>query len=199
MAKPKQSKGGWKQADTDKADTNEGQDQEVVWYGDAIASGEDTLTLVETTGKIVDHGRVTTAKININVTAAAEGESLYGSGPYASADSYVDGSNFDISHLKIKESSLEYDGVSYAVSIAKFKGVDLPDHVKLPGGPKHKEIVIERDGDADLDLDLDGNVATVTFDVEVLGDDTLANADAHALAIEDAFSQSTIVIQTAVG
>jgi hypothetical protein len=196
-------KGGWKQAvkdkddTTDTGDTNEHQDQGVVvWYGDAWAIGEDTFTQVDTTGKIVDHGRVTTAKINIKAVAAAEGDSAL-----TSTDTWVDASNFDISRLKITNISLEHDGVSYDVSIAKFKGVDLPDHVKIPDKAKHKEkvVVIEREGDADLDFDLDGNVATVTFDVEVHGDDTLANADAYALAIEDALSQSTILIETAVG
>lgn len=210
MGKPQQlrpdhpGKGGPKQANThkgkpaeiDNEDTNVADDQDVAWYeygAAAVAVGEDTLTEVATTGDISDKGPVTIATITVEATAAAEGGFTW-----ALADTYVY-SNADISILKVKEGSLDEDGVSYVSSYATYKSIHLPAHVNLPGGPKNKVIVIDHDEDLDLDIELDGNVATVTFDVEVSGDDTLATVDAYALAIEHRLSESAVLIEAAVG
>lgn len=67
-----------KPANIDKGDTNMSEDQDAVFYehgGAAKAYGEDTHTAFESTATIVDHGPVTTAKINRKATAVAEGDS----------------------------------------------------------------------------------------------------------------------------
>lgn len=179
-----------------KVDPNASEDQDAAWslyQSGASATGENTFTQVETAGNMIDHGSVTVAKINMTATAVAEdGDNLY-----ASADTSIE-SNSDISLLiKFEEGLLESNGVSYDISNVKFIGFKLPESLSSPDGPNNREIVIEREGDADWDPELEGNTATVIFDVKVLGDNTLASADAYALAIENALSESTLAIETA--
>ena len=40
----------------------------------------------------------------------------------------------------------------------------------------------------DADADVNGNIATLTFDVEAIGEDTLAEADVFVIAVEDTLS-----------
>lgn len=180
----------------DKAEPSMSEDQDVAWYqygAEAFAAGENTFTDVDATSKIVDHGPVTTAKIDIKATAVAEGGSTY-----ASADTDVV-SNFDISLLiKFEEESLVYDGVSYDISNAKFIGIALPDGFDLPGGSRNMEIVIRRDGDPDWDPELDGNVAVLSLEAEAAGDNTLVKAEVGLLTVEDTLSYSGLEVTSAV-
>jgi hypothetical protein len=180
----------------DKAEPGMSEDQDVAWhqYGaEAFAVGENTFTEVDATSKIVDHGPVTTAKIDIKATAVAEGDSAY-----ASADTYVV-SNFDISLLiNFEEESLQFEGVSYDISNAKFIGIDLPDNLNFPGGSKNMQIVIQRDGDPDWNPDLYGNIAVVSLDAEAVGDATLVTAEVGLLTVEDTLSSSTLEVTSAV-
>ena len=172
------------------------EDQDATYYtygAEAIAIGEDTFTEVNSTSKIVDHGPVTTAKINIKAKAVAEGDPAV-----TEADTYVE-SNFDISVLiKFEENSLEFNGVSYDISEAKFIGVKLPDHVTLPGEQMNKKIVIRRDGDPDWDPELDGNVAVLSVNAEASGENTLVEAEAGLLTVEDTLSYSGLEVTSAV-
>ena len=69
------------------------------------------------------------------------------------------------------------------------KDVDIDVEVEL-------EFDTEVDFDKNFDLDLcidakadvDGNIATLTFDVEAIGKDTLAEADVVVLAVENELS-----------
>ena len=69
------------------------------------------------------------------------------------------------------------------------KEVDIDVEVELEFDT---EIDLEKDVDVDVyidaDADVDGNIATLTFDVEAIGRDTLAEADVFVLAIEDEMS-----------
>jgi hypothetical protein len=164
--------------------------------GEAFALGEDTFTMVDSTSTIVDRGPVTTARINIKATAVAT--SSEGDFTYASSSTYVE-SNCDISVLlNFEEGSLNYDGVSYDISKAKFIGICLPDHVNLPGGSKNKVIIIEHEGDPDLDVALDGNVAMLSLSAQVEGENTYLSAEAYVLAVEDTISYSALAITAAV-
>lgn len=158
--------------------------------GEAFAVGEDTFTQVESTSTIVDRGPVTTAKIDIKATAVATGDWTY-----ASTDTWVK-TNSDISILlDFAKGSLNHDGVSYDISKAKFIGVELPDQA----GSKGKVIVIDHDVDpGDLDAMLDGNVAVLSVNAQVEGENTYLSADAALLAVEDTLSISSLQITAAV-
>ena len=173
----------------------EDQDEAYYIYGaGAFASGDNTFTEVDSTSTIVDHGPVTTARINIKAKAVADGDS-------ASTSTYTNvDSNSDISVLiNFEQASLEYDGVSYNISNAKFIGICLPDHVDLPDGPKNKVVVINHGETMDLDPTLDGNIAALSFQAEVSGESTYFSADLGALAVEDTFSVSTFQIEAVLG
>lgn len=164
-------------------------DQDTAYYeygGEAVAVGENAFTTVDSDAVIVDHGPVTRAKINIKATAVATGDSTY-----TSSDTYVE-SNSDISILlNFEEGSLNYEGVSYDVSKAKFIGICLPNHVNSPGVSK-KVVVINHGEDASLDLAPDGNIATLSLDAMVSGENTYLSAEVGLLAVEDTLSISSI-------
>lgn len=60
------------------------------------------------------------------------------------------------------------------------------------------DIDIDKDFDADADLDaqvnIDGNLATLTFDVEAIGNNTLAEADVAVIATDSLSSVSGTLI-----
>lgn len=64
------------------------------------------------------------------------------------------------------------------------------------------DIKLEKEVDVDIKIDSDadvkGNVATATFSVEAVGEDTLAEADVHVLAVEDTLSSVEGVLIAAV-
>jgi hypothetical protein len=172
-----------------------------VLVGDAVAIGEDTLTRVDATSSIVERSHKTVAKGVVKAVAVAD--------PAEDGTAYVDAytdvvsvSGADKARIKTHEKTVEKDGVTYEVSVTKFKAVD-----RLNKDGETKVIVHQKsdrksvdhhqtDDDADL---LDGNVAIVTFDAQALGEDTLVVVDAYALAVEDQLSQSTVMITSAVG
>lgn len=206
MGKPDQlhpdhpGKGGGKQAhagkgkpvDIDKEETDMTEDQDVATYeygGYAIAGGEDTVTSVESDAVIVDNGPVTRAKINIKATATGSD----------SADASTDVvSNADISILiHFEQDMLESDGVFYDISNAKFIGISLPDHVNSPGISK-KVVIINHGEDANLDPALDGNIAALSVNAQVSGDNTYLSAEVGVLALEDTLSVSALHITAEV-
>jgi len=69
------------------------------------------------------------------------------------------------------------------------KDIDLDVDVELDFDT---EIDFDKDVNVDVcidaDADVHGNIATLTFDVEAIGEDTLAEADVAVLAVEDQLS-----------
>ncbi|MGK9168550.1 hypothetical protein KXR53_19710 [Inquilinus limosus] len=159
-------------------------------YGDAVASGEDTLTEVDSTSRMHDLGLASIGGGEVTATAAAEGEDAFAS---ASTDASVSGADIIIANTKHSSGTGE-DGV-YDQSATKFTAIDVP-LIDLP------TLVIANTTethDSDADIDLDGNHATATFDAQASGQDSLVTADAYALTVEDEFSQSTVMTTSAVG
>ncbi|MGK9168549.1 hypothetical protein KXR53_19705 [Inquilinus limosus] len=158
-------------------------------YGDAVAGGEDTFAKVDATVNMRDGPQSTVVKGTVTATAAAEGQDAFAS---AYTDLSVSGADKIVVKTKNKSGSGE-DG-SYDESVTKFKATDKD-------GKDGETVVIYKGKDKhdnDADVDLDGNIATVTFDAQASGQDSLVSVDAFALAVEDELSQSTVVITSVV-
>jgi hypothetical protein len=166
-----------------------------VVYGDSLALGEDTLTVVNADVEMKDAYSKTVAKGKVIVLAAAESPD----GGDAFADTTADISVSGADKVKIKEHTLSIgdDDSAYEITILKFKATDSHNET---GGSKIIEKTTEKNIDGPVDLHhLDGNLAVVFFDNQVNGYDTFADADAFALAIEDELSVSTVILASAVG
>jgi hypothetical protein len=167
-----------------------------ITYGDALATGEDTLTSVNVSvdtkekgnGAIVSKGKI---------TAVAEAEASDGGVAYADATTDLAVSGVDRVSIKTKNTSGDDDNSSYDISVMKFKAIDWlndSDETII------KQMIHDKydGGDHSIDLYLQGNVAISTFDALATGSDTLVTVDAYALAIEDELSLSTVMTISAV-
>jgi len=157
----------------------------VVATGDALAVGEDTETWISADLKVRTFGEVTIVKGEVTAWAAAEGSDddfLFAS---AESDALVAGADF----VRMVERDLSGgDATStYQLSTTKVFAIDRP------GGGGSKFLARSTRGEIDRDIDLDGNRAGVKFTTEASGNDTLAQVDSYALAIEDTLSQSSIL------
>jgi hypothetical protein len=69
------------------------------------------------------------------------------------------------------------------------KELDLDVEVEISFDPSlNYESELEIDYDICVDADVDGNIATLTFDAEAVGEDTLVEANVFVLAIDDELS-----------
>jgi hypothetical protein len=166
--------------------------------GDAVAIGEETLSLVSATSRIADNGNKTKAEGSVTATAVAS--SSPDATTLASANTDVAVTGADKVVVKTKEISIELDEGSYGTSTTKFKAIDrsrTDDETQASVTKvKHHERL---GGDADYLTELDGNVASATFDAQAAGQDSLVVIDVFALAMEDELSLATVMITSAVG
>jgi hypothetical protein len=168
--------------------------------GDAHALGQDTLSSVEATLGLTDHGNVTKAAGVVVAVAISDG-SVDGP-PYVLADTEVIVSGADKLHIKTSTIPVEQGGVSYEISVLTFKAMD---HANKDGETKVKIHDKSPDTDhpghdvLDFTIQLDGNVATATFDAQASADNSLVQVDAHVLAVLDELSASDVVIHSEVG
>jgi len=173
--------------------------------GDALAAGEDTLTMGTLSAAVVDGGAVTSADLSVTMIAAAEssdGETAALTDTFAEIS---DGADFlftytlDASQTEETESGTMASSTSTTVVAAY--DLQLDD-----GGAAVGDSVADAptdssslSGDGDESCGLDGNLAILDFDVVAIGEDTFVGVDAFVLAVEDQLSSSTIFVELAVG
>jgi len=171
-----------------------------VLIGEAVALGQDTLTSVEATLGLTDHGNVT--KATGVVVAVAISDGLADGSLYVNAFTGSEVFGADKVHIKTATIPGEQDGVSYEISVLTFKAMD---HANKDGETKVKIHDKSPDTDhpghdvLDFTIQLDGNVATATFDAQASADNSLVQVDAHVLAVLDELSASDVVIHSEVG
>jgi hypothetical protein len=162
-----------------------------VVYGDAVALGEDTRTAVDAIVQTSEHSVLSISKGT--VTAVASAESPDGGATYAGATTDVAFSDADRLIIRTTNASAGDANSSYDMSETNFIAINLPHTTGEP-------IVIQiTNYSGDDPTELYGNLATVTFDAEASGGDTLVTVDAYVLAIEDELSLSTVLITSAIG
>lgn len=160
-------------------------------YVSADAAGENTAVGVDIDGSLVDHGAISVGVGRCTAQSAAEaGEGNSMEVAEAEAGSVVDGADFVLAfdHL---ETGPNHAAATHAVVAIDFDFYEAPS----PFG-------VDLDGHAFTDdvADLDeGNHASVSIDVDVSADDSLADVMAEALVIEDRFSGSSIDAMLAIG
>jgi hypothetical protein len=164
----------------------------IVAQADAIASGENTYTAVNTKVMLVDHGKVTVAGGSVKATASAQ--SPEDGSTFASAETDVDFEGADLVVVLGMDRSGGGSGSSYDYSATMFRAVDLPFY----DGPTKVIDFGVWQSKAYTPLRVDGNLAKADFDVEARGENTFAHVDAFTLAVEDQLSISTTVSTAAV-
>ena len=174
--------------------------------GDAVASGEGTLTSADLSASMVDEGTVTT--LDAAVTAVAVGQSSGDSTAFADANTYatVSGSEYAVSLTQSTGgTSLNDEGsIAYDISTTTIRAYDVPEYTAtydstveaLPSSPTEYNEAAPLPAE---ETGFDGNIALIDFNVVVLGDDTLLLVDAFAISLEDELSISTIYLELAVG
>ena len=172
--------------------------------GDAVASGEDTLTSADLAASMVDEGTVTT--LDAAVTAVAVGQSSGELTAFANASTFatVGGAEYAVSRTQSTGgTSLNDEGsIAYDISTTTIRAYDVPAYNATydstveasPSSPtEHNEAAPLPDEETGFD----GNIALIDFNVVVLGDDTLLLVDAFAISLEDELSISTIYFELA--
>jgi len=160
---------------------------------DATAIGDSTLTSVKSDVVVTKSNHVT--KMQGTVVTVAAAESTDGDAPIATTMTDVSFAGVDKAIVKTKHKTIEDDGVVYDVTITKFKARDSD---RKDGNADIKYITHDKTG-GDIDAHLDGNLATVGYNAQAHGQDSLVVVDAYALALEDQLSVSTLVVTAAVG
>ena len=172
--------------------------------GEAIASGEDTLTQGSVSATMVDGGGGTSADLSATMTAVAE--SPDGETAFASADTFAEvseGADFVFTLQKeIDGSEIDEAGsTATATSTIDVVAFDLSasdGQVLEPETVAPAEIVTTDAYVAPAEEDLDGNFATLEFEATAIGENSLVAADVFVIAIEDELSMSAAFIELAV-
>jgi hypothetical protein len=157
----------------------------VAAYAIATATGEDTLAATKAVVDVKNHGRVTLARGTVDATATAEGD-----GAYATAQTgvTVDGADLTLDRTTTSSGS---GGATTASSTTRFFAIDI-EGVDFDRGP----VTISATSDqvvVSQPAPIDGNVATFDVDVEAVGADTYAAAEAAVTTTSD-LSDSAITV-----
>lgn len=171
--------------------------------GSATALGEDTLATGSISGSLVDGGTVTSADLSATMVAASED----GETANAWADTFAgvsDGAEVVFGYTVQTDSSQQGATGSTATSTSSTTvtayDIDLSDIADSDSGghvggdeapttndqPDSSSPPTQVEGDGGLD----GNIASIEFDALAVGDDTVVEVDAFALAIEGELSIS---------
>lgn len=177
--------------------------------GEAIAIGEDTLTVGTVSAEMDATGAITTLDGEVDMLAASESPE---DPAVAITDSFADvsdGADFvytaTVTSSSTEQTSTGSTATSSSTTDITAYDLDLSSGEGSSGGDGVADSDIAETGDqeaststADLDEDLEGNVAVIEFDATAFGDDTYVSVDAFALAIEDELSASGAVVELAV-
>lgn len=174
-------------------DAADGCGMQVILQGEGVAVGEDTLTWIDADLNLVDFGKISFARGAIWVGAAAESSEEDVAFAIAQAEALALGA--DRVHIKTVHWHFGDGDSAYELTVLRIKAFD---HEKLNGETKFTYVDKEMHGKYSP-LTLDGNEARLSFNAKVEGNDTFLSADAFALAVEDALSQSSLLIIAEVG
>ncbi len=155
--------------------------------GSGEAIGRDTIATADLNANVTDHGSVSIGTGRASFFAAAEGER-----PYATTDAYsnVDGADFVLTFDRTVTGQ-NWESTQHSVIALDFAAFELRNPYAF---------TFERDLTSDTVFDVsEGNVATADFEAEVEAEDSVLDIYADALAIEDAFSGSSIEATLAIG
>jgi hypothetical protein len=186
--------------------------------GSATAIGDDTLTMGDISGELIDSGAVTSADLSATMVAASEdGESAT-----ALTDTYADvsdGTEVLFGYTVNTQSSTQNATGSTATSTSTTNLVAYeidPDAAINTTGPVAGDDAADTISGDDLsgaddqpepdstpsDVEdngsLDGNFASMEFEGFVAGEDTFVSLDAYTLAVEDEISISDGILVLAV-
>ena len=172
--------------------------------GEAIASGEDTLTQGSVSATMVDGGVVTSADLSATMTAVAETPD--GETAFASADTFADvsdGADIVFTLQKEIDSSETDEAGSTAtatstIDVVSFDISALDGEILEPEIAPPAEVVAAEAYAPPAEEELDGNFATLEFEATAIGEDSLVAADVFVIAIEDELSMSAAFIELAV-
>ncbi len=153
-------------------------------YGSAVAVGEHTLATSDVSLTMTVHGPVT--KVDASVTSTASASPPDGGSVYASAYTGMNVTNADI--YISKTTITTSDDLSYESSTTTVKALNLPVNLTNPVRVE-KTTSIEVSDAPDTP---EGNLATLDVDVDVYGENTLADVSADVLSLEDQLSTSTV-------
>jgi hypothetical protein len=184
--------------------------------GEAVALGEDTLTVGSVSAEMEDGGAVTTLDGTATMAAASEdpdGEAQALTDTFAEvSDSaeFVFVANVETSsNEQNKEGSTATSTSTTQVTAYNLESsgdedgdVDAVDPVAddKPTATDASESTNEVSSSSpEADWNIDGNIAIAEFDAIAIGDDSFVNVDAFALAIEDELSASAVAVELGTG
>jgi hypothetical protein len=190
----------------------DGSDSLAAGYGgEAVAVGDDTLAAGSVSASMVDEGNITT--VSGTATAVAASEDSDGAA-FASADTFAQASGADFVLVTNRETdSTEASGtgtVAISTSTTTLTAYDLqlsdgggatssgsgsPDAPAEANDQPGSSTASTTDGGG---VDLEGNIATVEFDAEAIGDDSFVTVDAFALTVEGELSVAAVDVVLAV-
>ncbi|SDB64855.1 hypothetical protein [Belnapia rosea] len=130
------------------------------------------------------HGPVT--KVDASVTSTASASSPDGGSVYASAYTGMNVANADI--YISKTTITTSDDLSFESSTTTVKALNLPVNLTNPVRVEKTTSIQVSDAPGAPE----GNLATLDFDVDVYGENTLADVSADVLSLEDQLSTSTL-------
>lgn len=155
--------------------------------GSADAAGHDTVARAELSANITDHGSVAVGSGRSRFFAAAEEGTAYAT---SSASSDVSGADF------VLRTSKTVTGDNWSLTEHRVIALDF-DFLDLPKPRIHE---IEKEIDLSQKASVgDGNIATADFDADVRAEDSYLDVYADAIAVEDAYSGSSITATLAIG
>ncbi|ETX11996.1 hypothetical protein OCH239_18770 [Roseivivax halodurans JCM 10272] len=155
--------------------------------GSAEAIGTDTVTTADLKASMVD-----TEHSKIGVGFAQFTAAASGGASFATTDAYCDISSADF----VFTSKTTHSGENWETTTQKVIAIDL-DYFEFAS-----PIVIDTDRTWSFDTTCDvveGNVATAYFDVKLESEDTLSDVWLDALAVENAYSGSSIDATMVIG
>jgi len=174
--------------------------------GDAIASGDNTLTSADLSATMVDQGGLTALDGTVTTVAASESSGDTPAIADASTFVLVGGSELAISFTQnTAGTSQNHDGsAAYGTSTTTVIAYDLPNQeqayqslIQTPQAPTSEGGTTPYTSGGEHEFD--GNVALVNFDAAAIGEDSLLLIDAFAISLEDELSISSIYVELVVG
>jgi hypothetical protein len=174
--------------------------------GEAVAAGTNTLTAGNLSGTLIGGGSASSAQLSASMVAASQSPT---GTPFAAADTFAGvshGTEALVGTTVQSASSTQgpAGGAATATSTTNLTAYDI--HPSTAGGDPVAGTNATGENDpvagadyAQANVNIDGNIALIEFNAIAVGDDSLVQVDAVALAVEDLLSVSSGYIELGVG
>jgi hypothetical protein len=185
---------------------DDSQGMSAVLGGEAVAAGTNTLTAGNLSGTLIGGGSASSAQLSASMVAASQSPT---GTPFAAADTFA-GVLHDPEALvgtTVQSASSTQGpagGAATATSTTNLTAYDI--HPSTAGGDPVAGTNATGENDpvagadyAQANVNIDGNIALIEFNAIAVGDDSLVQVDAVALAVEDLLSVSSGYIELGVG